>query len=57
MSLLKKIQQWWRGLRRKPALDEIPPGKHAQQDLGVSVVRIRLPSGDEIIIVEVHDDE
>lgn len=57
MFIFNKLQEYVRRLRRRPKPNELPADKAAQRDLGVRVVRIRLPSGYEVVILEVEDDE
>jgi hypothetical protein len=55
--IFRKLQEYVRRLRRRPKPNELPADKVAQRDLGVKVVRIRLPSGYEIVIVEQDKEE
>ena len=57
MFIFNKLQEYVRRLRRRPKPSELPADKLAQRDLGVRVVRIRLPSGYEIVIVEEEKEE
>lgn len=57
MFIFNKLQEYVRRLRRRPKPNELPADNAAQRDIGVRVVRIRLPSGYEIVIVEEEKKE
>jgi len=55
--IIEKLQEYVRRLRRRSKPDELPEDQVAQRDLGIRVMRIRLPSGYEVVIIETDEDE
>lgn len=56
MNVLKRIRAWL--LRKKSSVNLADISRHEARDIGVSITRIRLPSGVEVVLIErVHEDE
>lgn len=54
MHIIKFIRAWLARRRRPPPIQEQDLDAAAQRDIGVSVTRIRLPSGAEVVVVKKH---
>lgn len=52
MSFFKRIRDWLSWNKTPPKLVGTDLSSEAARDIGVTVTRVRLPSGNQIVIIE-----